>query len=352
MHPVRTSEIGYPGFHAQSGIGSLYSVLITTTINMASSVANLIQTGRATRIVVVAGAGISTSTGIPDFRTPETGLYAKVAPLKLPYPEAIFNISYFRHTPEPFYAIAKARHPRRLCPTVSHAFLALLARKGLLCKLFTQNIDGLERKAGVPAGRVFATHGSWATQRCLKCKAAFSDDLMMEAIESGYVPYCQVEGCGGVVKPDVVFFGECLPAEYEEEERRVVEADLVLVMGTSLKVHPTARIPGLVKEGVTRVLINLERVGDFGKRPEDVCMLGECDEGVRALADALGWRGELEELWREIAPNGGDVIDDNDLDQAIENLRQEMERAGKISDGHKRMLEKHLEEKFADILPG
>lgn len=319
---------------------------------MASTVANLIQTGQVTRIVVVAGAGISTSAGIPDFRSPETGLYAKLAPLKLPYPEAIFSINYFRHTPEPFYAIAKARHPRRLRPTVSHAFLALLARKGLLHKLFTQNIDGLERKAGVPAGRVFATHGSWATQRCLKCKTAFPDDLMMEAIEGGYVPYCRADACGGTVKPDVVFFGESLPAGYEEEEQRIVEADLVLVMGTSLKVHPTARIPGLAKEGVTRVLINLERAGDFGKRPEDVCMLGGCDEGVRTLADALGWRSELEELWRGIASDGGDVDEDNDLDQAIENLRQKMEQAGNISNGHKRMLEKHLEEKFADILAG
>lgn len=140
-------------------------------------------------------------------------------------------------------------------------------------------------------------------------------------------------------------------AGYEEEERRIAEADLVLVMGTSLKVHPTARMPGLAKDGVTRVLINLEKVGDFGKRPEDICILGGCDEGVRALADALGWREELEMLWREVAPDGAVDDDDNELDLAIEKLRQRMEQAGKISNGHKKMLERHLEAKFASMLP-
>lgn len=124
------------------------------------------------------------------------GLYDKLKPLKLPYPEGIFNINYFRHTPEPFYALAKVRHPRRLEPIVSHAFLALLARRGLLHKLITQNIDGLEKKAGVSGERVFATHESWETQRCLKCKTPFPDDRMLEAIESETVPYCQVDGCG------------------------------------------------------------------------------------------------------------------------------------------------------------
>lgn len=316
-----------------------------------SHVASLIQTGQTTRIVAITGAGISTSAGVPDFRTPTTGLYDKLKPLKLPYPEAIFSINYFRHTPEPFYALAKARHPRRLEPTISHAFLALLDRKGLLHKLITQNIDGLEKKAGVSAEKVFATHGGWETQRCLKCKTPFLDDSMLEAIETETVPYCQVEGCGGVVKPDTVFFGESLPAGFEDEEKKVLEADMVLVMGTSLKVHPAARIPGLTRGGVPRVLINWEKVRDLGTRPEDLCILGECDEGVCRLADALGWRDELEELWREIAPSGGkhQHQDGVELDQAIERLRQKMEQAGKISDGHRKMLERHLEEKMGLI---
>lgn len=145
-----------------------------------------------------------------------------------------------------------------------------------------------------------------------------------------------------------MFFGESLPAGFEDEEKKVLEADMVLVMGTSLKVHPAARIPELTREGVPRVLINWEKVGDLGTRPKDICILGECDEGVRQLGDALGWRGELEELWREVAPGGGKRKQPYgaEPDQAIERLRQKTEQAGRISEGHKKMLERHLEEKM------
>ncbi|CAG8879326.1 unnamed protein product [Penicillium nalgiovense] len=160
------------------------------------SIVDRIRTGNATRIVVLTGAGISTGAGIPDFRSPNTGLYDKLAPLRLPYPEAIFHINYFSHTPEPFYAIARARHPGNLKPTVTHAFLALLAKKNLLHFLFTQNIDGLEQDAGVPPDKVLWTHGNWKSQHCYKCKSPYPDDLMNKAIRTGEVPYCLDTGCG------------------------------------------------------------------------------------------------------------------------------------------------------------
>ncbi|KAB8072434.1 DHS-like NAD/FAD-binding domain-containing protein [Aspergillus leporis] len=317
-------------------------------------IAEIIKSRNATRIVVLAGAGISTAAGVPDFRSPTTGLYNKLAPLKLPYPEAIFHINYFRHTPEPFYALARARNSKNLKPTISHAFLALLAKKNLLYFLFTQNIDGLELDAGVPAEKLLACHGNWKSQRCHKCKASYPDDLMAKAIEAGEVPYCLVSECGGAVKPDVVFFGEPLPAAFEIEEKKILEADLVIVMGTSLKVAPCSRLPRQVKEGAPRVLLNMEKVGDFGARGSDVCILGSCDEGVRQLADALGWRDELESLWAEsVAIKQTEVNVDNakTLDECIEEFANKMKGSGKISDGHKRMLEKHLETKFANILP-
>ncbi|KNG88998.1 SIR2 family histone deacetylase [Aspergillus nomiae NRRL 13137] len=319
------------------------------------NIANLIRSEKIARIIVLAGAGISTAAGVPDFRSPGTGLYDKLAPLKLPYPEAIFHINYFRHTPEPFYALARARNPKNLKPTVSHAFLALLAKKNLLDFVFTQNIDGLEIDAGVPAEKVLSCHGNWKSQRCHKCKTPYPDGLMAEAIETGQVPYCQVPDCGGAVKPDVVFFGEPLPAAFEVEEKRVSDAELMLVMGTSLKVAPCSRLPRLVKEGTPRLLVNMTQVGDFGTRQSDVCILGSCDDGVRRLADSLGWREELESLWTHaVAGKQAEVNTDNvkTLDECIEELAERMKAAGKISDGHKRMLEKHLEEKFANLLPG
>jgi NAD-dependent histone deacetylase SIR2 len=324
-----------------------------TTVPGIQLIANLIKSGQATRIVALTGAGISTGAGIPDFRSPTTGLYDKLAPLRLPFPEAIFHINYFSHTPEPFYAIARARHPGNLKPTITHAFLALLAKKNLLRFLFTQNIDGLEHDAGVPAERVLWAHGNWKSQHCCKCNADYPVELMNRAIGLGEVPYCLRDGCGGAVKPDVVFFGQKLSDEFEQRKKEVSEADLMLVLGTSLKVAPCSGLPLLVKESVPRVLINNERVGDMGNRDEDVCILGSCDDGVRRLADALGWRDEMECLWEEAVAAKKDVeIFDGgpSLDECIEKLASSMKDKMKVSDGHKQMLERHLNEKFGHLM--
>ncbi|CAI7678943.1 unnamed protein product [Penicillium pancosmium] len=322
------------------------SIPPTTTIQ---SIAERIKTGQITRIIVLTGAGISTSAGIPDFRTPKTGLYDRLAPLNLPTPESIFHISYFSHSPEPFYAIAQARHPSTLKPTLSHAFLALLAKKNILHFLFTQNIDGLEEDAGVPAEKILWTH------------ASYPDDLMRKAIKTGDVPYCLEPKCSGAIKPEVVFFGESLPEEFDEKVKLIPEADLMLVMGTSLRVAPCSGIPRMMEPGVPRVLINMERCGDMGSRDGDVSILGDCDVGVREFAEALGWRGELEALWEEVVaakakiagPESEDGGEDGpDLDACIAKIAAQMDERLGISKGHKKMLESHLGDKFARMMAG
>lgn len=166
--------------------------------------------GPPRRIVVMTGAGISTSAGIPDFRSPDTGLYANLARLDLPFAEAVFDISYFRQNPDPFYMLAKELYPGKFYPTIAHAFIALLYEKNMLQMLFTQNIDCLERQAGVPTDKIVEAHGSFATQRCIDCKTEYPDDLMKMAVAAGDVPHCIVPQCNGLVKPDIVFFGEAL----------------------------------------------------------------------------------------------------------------------------------------------
>ncbi|KAL4947468.1 DHS-like NAD/FAD-binding domain-containing protein [Aspergillus filifer] len=322
------------------------------------SICTLIKSGSIKNITVLAGAGLSTSTGIPDFRSPSTGLYARLAPLQLPYPEAIFHSSYFKHTPEPFYAIARARHPRNLKPTIGHAFLALLERKGVLRFIFTQNIDGLERDAGVSRGKVLNVHGTWESQYCNKCRADYPDELMKGAIEKGDVPICTVEGCGGVVRPRIVMFGESLPKEFDERESEVLpETDLLLVLGTSLKVAPVSVLPRKVKEDVPRVLINNEKTGDMGSRPRDILLLGSCDDGAREMARKLGWETELDELWREalvrkkeLLQSGGWSDDGPSLDECIQKAAEKMQVRMGVSEGHRRMLEGHLGEKFKGII--
>ncbi|KAI6781975.1 uncharacterized protein J7T54_005186 [Emericellopsis cladophorae] len=263
-------------------------------------VAEYINSGRAKRIVVLTGAGISTAAGIPDFRSPGTGLYDNLSRLDLPYAEAVFDISYFREHPEPFYILARELYPGKFHPTVSHAFIALLAQKNLLDTLFTQNIDCLERRAGVPGDKVVEAHGSFATQRCIECKKEFDGDKMVEHVERGDVPRCEDKECKGLVKPDIVFFGEMLPKHFDRETYRLGMADLVLIIGTSLSVYPFAALPGMVQEGKPRVLFNLQRVGGIGAKSDDVLALGDCDAQVRKFADALGWRDELEKLWKSV----------------------------------------------------
>src|ERR1700754_5350784 len=114
------------------------------------------------------GAGISTSAGIPDFRSPDTGLYANLARLNLPYAEAVFDINYFRNNPLPFYTLAHELFPGKFRPTITHAFIKLLHQKGKLHRCYTQNIDTLERMAGVPDFKIIEAHGSFASHRCIE----------------------------------------------------------------------------------------------------------------------------------------------------------------------------------------
>ncbi|KAK1999782.1 Sir2 family protein [Colletotrichum falcatum] len=262
------------------------------------AVADYIKSGNVKKIAVMTGAGISTAAGIPDFRSPGTGLYANLARLNLPYAEAVFDISYFRKHPEPFYYLAKELYPGKFYPTVSHAFIALLAKKGLLQMNFTQNIDCLERRAGVPDDKIIEAHGSFATQRCIDCGAVFPADRMQKHVQDEVVPKC--DACGGLVKPDIVFFGEALPESFRNNTHLPAMADLIIVLGTSLSVYPFAGLAEASRSGIPRLLLNRERVGQMGRRADDVVELGTCDAGVRKLAALLGWGDELEDLWRGI----------------------------------------------------
>lgn len=282
---------------------------------------------------------------VPDFRSPKTGLYHNLARLNLPHPEAVFEIDFFRKNPVPFYLLAKELYPGNFYPTISHVFIALLAKKKLLRMLFTQNIDCLERAAGVPADRIIEAHGSFATQRCIECRTPFPDDLMKEYVKRGEAPHCVSKTCNGLVKPDIVFFGEQLPAVFHSNVSIPSTADLVLVMGTSLMVQPFAGLPSRARDGVPRLLFNLDRVGDLGSRVDDVLELGDCDTGVRKLADALGWRDELEAMWRgivgekeaerQLSKTQKEAAINKELDDIVDDISNKLD----ISEGGKAEME-------------
>ncbi|PWA29111.1 hypothetical protein CCH79_00006355 [Gambusia affinis] len=286
-------------------------------------VAKNIRERRCKRVVVMAGAGISTPSGIPDFRSPGSGLYDNLQQYDLPYAEAIFEIGFFHRNPNPFFALAKELYPGNYQPNLTHYFVRLLHQKGQLLRMYTQNIDGLERRryfqtslqsrwvllcfnvcsllfvdqvAGVPPEMLVEAHGTFATATCTSCLRKYDGEELRPEVMSGVVPRCPT--CKGVVKPDIVFFGEELPLSFFKYLTDFPLADLLIVMGTSLEVEPFASLAGAVRSSVPRLLINRDLVGPFawGRRPHDVTQLGDVVSGVKELVDALDWTRELDAL--------------------------------------------------------
>ncbi|XP_027716024.1 NAD-dependent protein deacetylase sirtuin-3, mitochondrial [Vombatus ursinus] len=259
-------------------------------------IAELIRTKACHRVVVMVGAGISTPSGIPDFRSPGSGLYSNLEQYDLPYPEAIFELDYFFHNPKPFFALAKELYPGNYRPNLAHYFLRLLHDKGLLLRLYTQNIDGLERAAGIPATKLVEAHGTFASATCTVCQQSFPGEEFQVDVMADRVPCCPI--CTGIIKPDIVFFGEQLPQRFFLHMADFPMADLLIIIGTSLEVEPFASLCQASRRSVPRVLINRELVGPFAWQPRDndVAQLGDIISGVETLVKALGWTKEIEDL--------------------------------------------------------
>ncbi|PIE69205.1 MAG: silent information regulator protein Sir2 [Deltaproteobacteria bacterium] len=206
---------------------------------------------QATRIVVLTGAGISTSAGIKDFRGKD-GMYEIVRKrYNLPSPEAIFEINFFMRQPEPFYEMVRSMFAMEAEPTLSHRFLAWLEEQGKMSLLVTQNIDMLHHKAGSKA--VLECHGTLRTASCLTCGRSFEFAEIRAAVLAGGIPRCE---CQGLIKPDIVFFGESLPAEFYTVHLSPPDADLLLLMGTSLNVQPAAGFALNLAATTESILVN------------------------------------------------------------------------------------------------
>lgn len=264
-----------------------------------TDIAYLILHGTCKKIIVMVGAGISTASGIPDFRTPGTGLYDNLMQYNIPCPEAIFDIHYFTYNPRPFFALAKELYPGKYKPNFVHYFVRMLHEKGCLLRLYTQNIDGLERMAGIPLEKLVEAHGSFLTASCHLCYTPFPAKEAQQSIVNGHIPRCTF--CHGVVKPDIVFFGEDLPKRFYEFSKDFGNADLLIIMGTSLSIEPFASMVNSVRPNVPRLLLNRHLVGPFKKKPlknTDVAEVGELTDSTTKFAEALRWTTEIEELMK------------------------------------------------------
>lgn len=239
--------------------------------------AELIRESRST--VVLTGAGVSVPSGIPDFRTPETGLWAKVDPME------VAHIDVFERDPERFWSYYRPRFHslRDKRPNAAHDAIAELERRGLVEAVITQNIDRLHRAAG--SRDVIEVHGSIATSSCMSCGASFSLERVDELFDERGVALCAE--CSGPVKPDVVLFGEMLPAAAMERAGALAEAaELIVCVGSSLVVYPVAGLPRLTLEHGGRLALVTQGPTPYDEDAE-LKLEGEVDAELEALVAAL-----------------------------------------------------------------
>ncbi len=204
------------------------------------------------RPLVFTGAGLSTESGIPDFRSPG-GIWEKYNPEDFYFDRFLASEGarekYWQMATE-MYEVMRGAQPNR-----AHLALARLERIGRLDCLITQNIDGLHQKAGTSEEKIIELHGTAVYVACLDCRRRFDRDLIQERIKGGVkVPYC--DGCGGPLKPATISFGQAMPErELAEACRRSSRCDLFLVVGSSLVVYPAASLPSLAKGGGAKLAI-------------------------------------------------------------------------------------------------
>ena len=244
------------------------------SLTAVTRLADLIRDAR--RVVALTGAGISVPSGIPDFRSPGTGLWANVDPME------VAHIDAWRRDPERFWRFYGHRFHvlDGKEPNAAHAALVELERRGRLAAVVTQNIDMLHRKAGTR--ELVEVHGSVATSSCLRDGARYplAEVKRRLAADPAGIPRCD---CGAPLKPDVVLFGEWLPeAAIDRAFALAADADVLLCVGSSLEVHPVAQLPGVTHAGGGAVALVTQ-----GPTPWDGRAAVKLDGDVVAELEAL-----------------------------------------------------------------
>lgn len=194
----------------------------------------------------------------------------------------------FTADPKPFYNVANTfLREFDVNPVKAHKFIKLLHDRDQLLMNYTQNIDGLELKAGLPLDKLTQAHGHMREAYCHQCKKDYPIDLYKDHVDRQEVLYCD-ECQGGIVKPSIVFFGEALPSSFFQSFRLIEEADLVIVMGTSLKVYPFAFLlsDSILPGHVPIVMINRENPGIV--RDNFLFLQGNIEDHIGSICEELG----------------------------------------------------------------
>jgi len=220
----------------------------------AKSVAEYLKTSRKT--VVLTGAGISTESGIPDFRSPGSGIWTKFDPYFMTSQALYSSPKSFYENGLKFlkflYSIKNAE------PNKAHLALAELERLKLISAVITQNIDGLHRKAG--SRNVFEIHGNLDEAYCMRCKRKTTFDELVKKLSGGQIPplcdFCGDSKREGILRPNLVLFGDILPSSFKKAVKEAKSSSLLIVIGSSLEVYPANRLPVDCKNFI---IINRER---------------------------------------------------------------------------------------------
>ena len=258
------------------------------------------------KIMFITGAGISTAAGIPDFRSKD-GCFAQVQKkYNLSYPEQLFQISSFKNNPYPFYDFCKGFSIDNCKPTKTHLFMGYLCKKNLVKKIYTQNVDGLELKAGVPEDKMLFCHGKITEAACPMCRKGYDINILRdEYVMKDKVMYCTI--CKTPIKPKVIFYGEPLPFSFYLNFLFIFGCDLAFIMGSSLRVSPFNLLPGRLPSDAWRVFINKEEVDDIFKFDDnyskDLFIEGYTDEIVVKLVKDVGWEEDFNNYCENILNN-------------------------------------------------
>jgi NAD-dependent deacetylase len=234
----------------------------------------------ADSVVALTGAGISVPSGIPDFRSPGSGMWENVDPME------VAHIDAWREDPERFWHFYGNRFQtlRDKEPNGAHRALVELERRGVLDAVVTQNVDMLHRRAGTE--ELVEVHGTIATSSCLACGARYPLDDVQARLEAApvSVPDCD---CGEPLKPDVVLFGEWLPeGALDRAYALAAGADVLLCIGSSLEVHPIAQLPGVTRQAGGAVALVTQGPTPWDSRAA-VKLDGDVEAELQALVAAL-----------------------------------------------------------------
>jgi NAD-dependent deacetylase len=243
--------------------------------------ADLLRRGRAN--VVLTGAGVSTESGLPDFRSPG-GLWTGIDPMR------VASLGAFRQDPAAFHAFYRSRLDalRHAAPNPAHRAIARLETMGIVQMVITQNVDGLHQQAG--SREVVEVHGNLREARCAGCGDVSPIAEMAARLGPDGVPRCA--RCQGVLRPNVVLFDETLPeAAYLRAEEACRRCEVLLVVGSSLEVYPVASLPDLARRGGARLLI-VNREPTPYDPAADIVLRGEAGTVLPRLVAAVGAAGE------------------------------------------------------------